>query len=40
MGLKFKLKDIDETRNCFEEIKHNELISTKCKKICTTLNYI
>ena len=37
---KFKLKNIDETRNYFlKEIKQNELISRKHKKICTTLNY-
>ena len=36
----FSLKNIDETRNYFlEEIKQNELISKKAKKICTTLNY-
>ena len=36
----FSLKNIDETRNYFlEEIKQNELISKKPKKICTTLNY-
>ena len=30
-----------ETRNYFsEEIKQNELMSKKHKKICTTLNYI
>ena len=38
---KFRAKDIDETRNCFiEEIKQNELISKKHKKVCPTLNYI
>ena len=37
----FRLKNIDETRNYFlEEIKKNELMSKKHKKICTTLNYI
>ena len=37
----FRLKDIDETRNYFlEEIKQNELISRKYKKVCTTLNYV
>ena len=36
----FRLKNIDETRNYFlEEIKQNELMSKKHKKICTTLNY-
>ena len=34
-------EDIDETRNYFlEEIKQNELISKKHKKVCTTLKYI
>ena len=38
---KFRLKNMDETRNYFlEEIKQNELISKKHKKVCTTLNYI
>ena len=37
----FRLKNIDETRNYFlEEIKQNELMSKKHKKVCTTLNYI
>ena len=37
----FRLKNIDETRNYFlEEIKQNELMSKKPKKVCTTLNYI
>ena len=37
----FRLKNIDETRNYFlEEIKQNQLISKKHKKICKTLNYI
>ena len=41
MGQKFRLKNIDDTRNYFlEEIKQNELMSRKHKKICTTLNYI
>ena len=34
----FRLKNIDETRNYFiEEIKQNELMSKKHKKVCTTL---
>ena len=38
---KFRLKNIDETRNYFlEEIKQNELMNKKHKTICTTLNYI
>ena len=37
----FRLKNIDETRNYFlEEIKQNELMSKKHKKVCTNLNYI
>ena len=36
----FRTEHIDETRNFFlEEIKQNELISIKHKKVCTTLNY-
>ena len=37
----FILKNIDETRNYFiEDIKQNELLFKKHKKVCTTLNYI
>ena len=37
----FRLKNIGETRNYFlEEIKKNELMSKKHKKVCTTLNHI
>ena len=37
----FRLKNIDDTRNYFlKEIKQNELMSRKYKKLCTTLNYI
>ena len=38
----FRLENIDEPRNYYflEEIKQNELMSKKYKKICTTLNYI
>ena len=37
----FRLKSIDETRNYFlEEIKQNELMSKKHKKVCKTLYYI
>ena len=37
----FRLKNIDETRNyLIEEINQSSLISKKCKRICTTLNYI
>ena len=36
-----RLKNIDESKNYFnEEIKLNELISKKPKKVCKTLNYI
>ena len=36
-----RLKNINETRSYFiEEIKQNELIRKKYKKVCTTLNYI
>ena len=37
----FRLKNKDETRNYFlEEIKQNELMRKKHKKVCTTINYI
>ena len=37
----FRLKNKDETRNYFfEEIKQNELMSKKHKRVCTNLNYI
>ena len=40
MSQEFKFKNIDKTRNYFlEEIKQNELMSRKDKKVCTTLNY-
>ena len=40
MSQEFRLKNIDETRNCLlEEIKQNELRSRKHKIVCTTLNY-
>ena len=36
-----RLENIDETRNYFlEEVKQNELMSKKDKKVCTTLNDI
>ena len=36
-----RLKNINETRNYLvEEIKQNELINKKPKKVCTTLSYI
>ena len=41
MSQKFRLKNIDETKNYFlEEIKQNELISRKHKNVCTTVNYV
>ena len=37
----FRLKNVDETRNCFhEEINQNELMGSKHKNVCPTLNYI
>ena len=40
LNLKFQLQKVDETRNCLlDEIKHNDLISEKHKKICKYLNY-
>ena len=40
MSQKFRLKNIDETRNYFlEEKKQYELMSRRHKKVCTTLNY-
>ena len=37
----FRLKNIDKTKYYFlEDIKQNELMSRKYKKLCTTLNYI
>ena len=41
MSQEFRLKNIDEVRNyLFEDIKQNELMSKKHKKVCTTLNYV
>ena len=41
MSKEFRLKNIDETSNCFlEEIEQNELMSREFKKVCTTLNHI
>ena len=41
LSQEFRLKNIDETRNCLiEKINQNELISKKHKNVCTTLNYI
>ena len=37
----FRLKNMDAKKNYFiDEIKQNELMSKKHKKVCTTLNYI
>ena len=37
----FRLKNIDETRNCaMEEINLNEMISKMNKNVCTNLNFI
>ena len=39
MSQEFRSKNINETRNYFlEEIKQNELMITKHKKVCITLN--
>ena len=41
MSQECRLKNIDETRNYFlEEIKKNEFMNKKHKKVCTSLNYI
>ena len=41
MSQEFRLKNTDETRNCFlEEIEQNELMSGKHKKVCATPNHI
>ena len=38
---KFRLKNIDETRNyIIKEINWNDLMSKKHKRVCPTLNYI
>ena len=40
IGQEFRLKSTDKTRSYFlEEIKQNELMSKKHKKVCTNLNY-
>ena len=40
IGQEFRLKEIDKTRNyLIEEIKLNELISEKHKKVCRILKY-
>ena len=41
MSQEFRLKNIDEARSYFlEEVKQNELINKKHKKVATALNYI
>ena len=41
MSQEFRLKNINKTRNyLLEEIKQNELMSRKHKKVCTTVIYI
>ena len=41
MSQEFRLKNTDDTRNYFlEEIKKNELMRKKYKKVCSTLNFI
>ena len=41
MSHKFRFENIDETRNYFVDgIEQNELMSSKHKKVCMTLNYI
>ena len=38
---KFRLENIDETKNCFlEEKKQNGSMNRQYRKVCTTLNYI
>ena len=40
ISLEFRLKDIEKKRNYFiKGINQNELMSTKNKRVCTTLNY-
>ena len=39
-SLAFRLNKIDETKNyILEELKHNDLMSEKNKKVCKSLNY-
>ena len=40
MSQELRFKNIDDTRNYFlEDLKQNELMGRKYKKVCTTLNY-
>ena len=39
--LEFRLRKFDETRNyLLDQIKHNDLMSEKCKRTCKCLNYV
>ena len=41
VSLEFRLRKIDETRNCFlDEVKNNDLMSGKYKKTYKYLNYV
>ena len=40
MSKEFRFKNIDETNYFLEEIRQNEFMSRKHKKVCRTLNYI
>ena len=41
ISLEFTLKNIEKARNyLIKEMDQNELMSSKKKKVCTTLNYI
>ena len=41
MSRKFRLKNINATRNCFPEgTEQNKLMNKKHKKVCATLSYI
>ena len=41
MNQEFRLKQIDEIRNCLiEELNQNELMSKKHKKVCRVFKYI
>ena len=41
LSLDFRLRKLDETTNyLLQEIKHNDLISEKYKKICKYLNFV
>ena len=41
VSLEFRLRKIDETRNCLlDEVKNNDLMSGKYKKTYKYLNYV